>query len=359
MIAMNAPDFTHCTVHGQHHPGLSRDVSLSEHSAMQIGGMAEYFAIANNAADIQCAYDWASKSRVPVVTIGGGSNIIWTDVGFAGLVLKNHIRGFRISSQGDGLIELHLGAGEILDEVVERTTEMNLTGMECLSLIPGTCGGAIIQNSGAYGQEVGQNLISVDVYDTITKRFTVLPKSACCLRYRSSIFKNEERDRYVVLGFTVRLHFGYAEMPSHPALLAALRGNSPYSPADIRSALIKVRSSRLPDPARVPSCGSFFINPLLTREKFASIFSCVEIPHQMMDDGTIKVPAACLLERCGFKNHRNAELGFGTWYGQPLVIFAIGETSYKKLLEYSGMIRQAVQETFEILLEQEPITMGG
>jgi UDP-N-acetylmuramate dehydrogenase len=355
---MVVQEFALHAIHEQHHLRLIHDVELREHSTMRIGGSANFFAEVYSTADVRCAYIWAAEHNIPVTMIGSGSNIVWTDLGYAGLILRNHIRAFKIVSQGNGFTELHLGSGEILDEVVERTTQMHLTGMEYLSLIPGTCGGAILQNSGAYGQEISQTLVSVDVYDATTQKVIVLPKDVCNLSYRSSIFKYKESGRYAILGITVRLRRDHAQIPSHPALLASLCGKDRCSPADARSAVSRIRNSRLPDPATFPNCGSFFTNPIVSREDYASLSSGVIIPYQEVDGQRVKIPAAWLLEQCGFRDYSNAELGFGTWVGQPIVVFATRLASCKDLLQFSGLIKKAIAERFGIVLEQEPEVIG-
>lgn len=325
---------------------------------MRIGGRSKWFAKVQQAADVHCAYSWASEYNTPVCIIGSGSNIIWTDAGYAGVVLKNDIRGFQIVDQGAETVSLHVGAGEILDEVIERTVKMGLRGMECLSLIPGTCGGAVIQNSGAYGQEISQILLSADVYDTTSRKFVVLERDSCAFGYRSSIFKSSQRGRYVILGFTVRLRRGIASRPWYPALEKFFDKNDSFSPEDIRSAVIKIRQAKLPNPAVIPNCGSFFTNPVLTTQDFEMKLSQLEIPHQKVACGGYRVPAACLIDRCGLKDHFSPELGFGTWKNQPLVIFASQQSSCTKLLAYSNLIERAVQERFGVSLEREPILMG-
>ncbi|KAM0719455.1 hypothetical protein Q7P37_005360 [Cladosporium fusiforme] len=326
---------------------------------MRVGGFAKLFTKAHKTTDVQCAYSWAARNGLPICTIGSGSNIIWTDAGHKGLVLKNDIRGLQITSEEAESMVLDFGAGEVLDEVIERTVKLGLSGMECLSLIPGTCGGAIIQNSGAYGQEISQVLLSVKAYDTLLRKAIVLDKESCGFGYRSSVFKDSQRGRYVILSFTVRLRRGLMERPSYPALAALLDENDPPSPAYIRSTVIQIRRSKLPDPATIPNCGSFFTNPVLTREELEQIPHHLEIPHQVAADGRCRVPAAWLIEKCGLKGDYSRDLGFGTWKNQPLVIFAGRDSSCAKLLAYNGMVERAVRERFGIVLEREPVLMGG
>jgi UDP-N-acetylmuramate dehydrogenase len=345
-------------VNGDRRLQLEQDVDLRYHSTMRVGGSARFFAEANSIADVECAYNWAAERDISVYTIGSGSNIIWSDTGFSGLVLKNNIRGFQILSRQDNHVEIRLGAGEILDEVVERITHMGLTGMECLSLIPGTCGGSIVQNSGAYGQEISQVLQSVDVFDTTSRKVVALESNACNLGYRSSRFKDEEPGRHVILGFTVKLQTGPANRTTYPALLAMLGDRSHCSSAEMRAAVISIRESKLPNPAMAPNCGSFFTNPVLLAKDVNFALRNKQAPLHLLETGEYKVPAAWLIEHSGFKDHNNAELGFGTWATQPLVIYGTRQSSCTKLQQYSDMVKRAVLEKFGVKLVQEPVLVG-
>jgi UDP-N-acetylmuramate dehydrogenase len=345
-------------VNGDKRLQLARDIDLRDHSTMRVGGNARFLAEANSVGDVECAYAWAAERSIPVYTIGSGSNIIWSDTGYSGLVLKNKIRGFHILSQQDGQVEIRLGAGEILDEVVARTTHMGLTGMECLSLIPGTCGGAIVQNTGAYSQEISHVLQSVDVFDTTSCKVAVLETEACHLGYRSSRFKDEEPGRHVILGFTVKLRNGPAKRATYPALLAMLGDQSICSSAELRAAVIRIRESKLPDPAVVNNSGSFFTNPVLLAEDVGDALRDEQAPLHLLETGEYKVPAAWLIERSGMKGHNNAELGFGTWATQPLVIYATRQSSCAKLQQYSKLIKEAVFKKFGVELVQEPVLVG-
>lgn len=346
-------------VNGDRRLRLAQDVDLRDHSTMRVGGYARLFAEANSVADVECAYAWAAERHIPVYTIGSGSNIIWSDAGYSGLVLKNKIRGFHVLSRHDGEVEIRLGAGEILDGVVAQTTHMGLFGMECLSLIPGTCGGTVVQNSGGYGQEISQVLQSVDVFDTTSCKVVALKTEACNLGYRSSRFKDEEPGRHVILGLTVKLQTGPAKRTTYPALLAVLGDRNLCSSADLRAAVISIRESKLPDPAFVPNCGSFFTNPVLRAKDVNIALRNAQAPLHRLETGECKVPAAWLIEHSGLKGHSDAELGFGTWAKQPLVIYATRQSSSGKLQQYSKLVEEAVFEKFGVKLVQEPVLVGS
>ncbi|GAB7322919.1 hypothetical protein MBLNU13_g05460t1 [Cladosporium sp. NU13] len=324
---------------------------------MRVGGLARLFANVRNVAEVDWAYRWAASTSTSVCIVGSGSNVLWADEGYSGLVLHNDMRRFQVVSQNGDTIELHIGAGEILDDVVERSIQLGLTGLECLSLIPGTCGGAIIQNSGAYGMEISQVLQHVEVYDTHEYRTVTLTRDSCGLGYRTSRFKNDEPGRYVILSLTVKLQRGPPADIAYPALLAVLNKTAAPTSGEIRSAVIAIRKAKLPDPALVSNCGSFFTNPVVSSDSILAMLRNAGAPLFELESGKYKVPAAWLIERCGLKNHDDERLGYGTWPEQPLVLFATRQSSCNNLLEYSMMIEKAVKSKFHIELEREPVLM--
>jgi UDP-N-acetylmuramate dehydrogenase len=336
---------------------LHQNVDLKDHSTMRVGGPAKLFAKVRNVAEVDRAYRWAASTSTSVCTIGSGSNIFWADEGYSGLVLHNEMRGFQVVSQDGDNIELHIGAGEILDNVVERSIQLGLTGLESLSLIPGTCGGAVIQNSGAYGMEISQVMQHVLVYDTHTHQAVILMRDSCGLGYRTSRFKNDEPGRFVILSLTIRLQRGPPTNISYPALLSALNNAAAPTSAEIRSAVIAIRRGKLPDPAVVPNCGSFFTNPVVSSDAILHVLRSAQAPLYELESGLYKVPAAWLIEHCGLKNHVDVRLGYGTWPGQSLVLFATRRSSCNNLLEYSTMIEEAVKSRFHITLDREPVLM--
>ena len=339
------------------HLGLHHNVDLKDHSTMRVGGPARLFATVRNFAEVDWAYRWAASTSTSICIVGSGSNIFWADEGYSGLVLHNDLRGFQIVSQNGNTIELQIGSGEILDDVVVRSIQLGLTGLECLSLIPGTCGGAVIQNSGAYGMEISQVLQHVEVYDTHSHQAVTLTRDSCWLGYRTSRFKNDEPGRYVVIGLTVKLQRGPPSSTSYPALKTVLNNTAAPTSAELRSAVIAIRKAKLPDPAVVPNCGSFFTNPIISSVAILAILRDAGAPLYELESGKYKVPAAWLIEHCGLKNHVDVRLGYGTWPKQPLVLFATRQSSCNNLLEYSTMIEKAVKSQFHIELEREPVVM--
>jgi UDP-N-acetylmuramate dehydrogenase len=335
---------------------IQPNVSLAGYSTMGLGGPAAWLADVASRADVTEAVNWAAEKQLSVLMIGGGSNIIWQDSGFTGLVLVNRIMGYEQQVIDDTNVYLTIGAGENWDSVVERSVAAGLTGIEALSLIPGTAGGTPVQNVGAYGQEISETLTTVEAYDMQTGQWVTIPGSDCSFSYRNSRFKSTEHGRFLITGLTLHLSKGNPQPPFYGSVQAYFEEHNvtDYTPAALREAVIAIRSSKLPDPAVVHNTGSFFSNPVIPISQFESIMSETEIPHWNVDENSVKVPAAWLIEQAGFKDYHDAETGMRTWPKQSLVLVNEKARSTADLLKFKQKIIDAVQAKFGITLAQEP-----
>ncbi len=334
-----------------------QNVSLANYSTMQLGGPAAYACTVHDRPELTEALQWAEERNLPVMMIGGGSNIVWKDEGFNGLLIVNDIRRYEQFAEDETNYYLTIGAGEPWDSVVERSVQAGLNGIEALSLIPGTAGATPIQNVGAYGQEIADTLVSVEAYDSQTKTFLNIPAQDCAFGYRTSRFKTTDRGRYFITGLTLHLMKQNPTPPFYGSLQAYLdeHGIATFTPQVVRDAVIAIRSSKLPDPAQVANNGSFFANPIVDEGVLAQINADFgEVPHWPTRDGRVKIPAAWLLEQAGFKNVHDAETGMGTWPAQPLVLVNEHATSTAQLLAFKQKIVDTVQQKFGITLVQEP-----
>lgn len=324
---------------------------------MRLGGNAAYLVEVKSRSELKQAVDWAEEKTLPIIAIGSGSNIVWKDEGFDGLVIVNKIMGFEDYADDARSHYITVGAGENWDSVVARSVELGLSGIEALSLIPGTAGATPVQNVGAYGQEVAQTLTSVEVYDRKTKRFTNIPSEACGFAYRESKFQSEYRDRFIISGVTFHL---MAENPSAPYYMAVQQwldshGHTSATPSLIRQAVVEIRSAKLPNPAKVANCGSFFANPIISSSQLVELrANHPTLPCWPLDDGSAKLPAAWLLEQSGLKDYHDPETGMATWPTQPLVIVNENASSTTDVLAFKAKIVAAVQQKFGITLNQEP-----
>lgn len=336
---------------------VSQNVSLAAYSGMGLGGVAAYLTEVNDRMEVLEALSWAQERKLPVLMIGDGSNIVWRDEGFRGLVLVDRIKRYEVFQEDDINFYLNIGSGEPWDSVVERSVQAGLTGIEMLSLIPGRAGATPIQNVGAYGQEIANVLVSVEAFDTEVRDFVNIPVSDCALGYRTSRFKTVDRGRFFITGVTLHLNKGNPAPPFYGALQTYLDNAqiTDFSPAVMRQAVIAIRSSKLPDPAVVHNNGSFFANPIIPEGQFndwADGYN--QVPHWSMDGGSVKISAAWLIEQVGFKDFHDSETGMATWPKQSLVLVNEHAHSTADLLAFKQKIVDAVQRQFNITLEQEP-----
>jgi UDP-N-acetylmuramate dehydrogenase len=336
---------------------ILQNVSLKLHSTMHLGGNAAYMVDVADRHELTEALAWAEQSNLPVMMIGGGSNIVWKDEGFNGLIIVNKIMRFEEQNEDDENYYVTIGAGENWDSVVARTVERGVTGIEALSLIPGSAGATPVQNVGAYGQEIANVLVSVEAYDNETKQFVNLPGYECNFGYRTSRFKTGDRGRFFITGLTLHLIKGNPQPPYYRAVEGYFEEHqiTNVTPQVLRDAVIAIRQSKLPDPAKVANNGSFFANPLVDEGTFAQLQADHPgIPGWPADNGNVKIPAAWLMEQAGFKDFHDPETGMGTWPAQPLVLVNESAQSTAQLLQFKQKILDAVQQKFGILLEQEP-----
>jgi UDP-N-acetylmuramate dehydrogenase len=334
------------------------NIPLRDYTTMHLGGNASLLGIARLPAEIAGLYHNAKKINQSAFIIGGGSNLIVHDEGFSGLVIVNRIKGFEIIKDEKEFTTIKIGSGETWDKAVERTVEMNLTGIEALSAIPGTVGAAPVQNIGAYGQELADSLISLEAYDTVADNFVQLDASACGFSYRHSIFRGEQTGRYAITSITLRLFKGKPQPPFYDSLQKYLSQHNitEYTPANIRAAVIAIRADKLPDPAKLPSAGSFFKNTILETWKLNEIKEeYPDIPAYKMDGDHYKLSSGWLIEQTGLKGQLLNGMRVHT--GNALVLINESAKGYSDLADARDEIIKAVQDQFKITLEQEPLEM--
>lgn len=336
---------------------ILENVSLTAYSTMALGGTAAYLTEVATRMEVLEALSWAGERKLPAVMIGGGSNIVWGDDGFSGLVLVDKIMGYEAFEEDETNVYLTIGSGEPWDGVVERSVAAGLTGIEALSLIPGTAGATPIQNVGGYGQEISQTLTTVEAFDTQVGDFVVVPGSECGFSYRNSRFKGEDRGRFFITGLTLHLRKGNPSPPFYSSVQAYLEehGVKEYTPVVIREAVIAIRTSKLPDPALVHNTGSFFANPIIAESQLFDLQQRFEnLPHWPVEGGKAKLSAAWLIAEAGFKDYHDQETGMATWPKQPLVLVNEKAKSTADLLKFKQKIIDAVKAKFGITLVQEP-----
>ncbi len=336
---------------------MIENVPLAQYSTMKLGGQAAYFIEAKDQLTLTEAAANAKTYNIPIKVIGGGSNIIWSDEGFPGLVILNRIEGFKVASQDDFGTYITIGAGERWDSVVERCVNMGLSGIECLSMIPGTAGATPIQNVGAYGQDISQTLVTVTAYDLEEAKIVTLPAADCKFAYRSSIFKTSAKDRYLITAITLLLSKNSPMPPFYPAVSHYLEEHliTDYTPSALRNAVCDIRRLKLPDPSVTPNCGSFFANPVVDLNKLSEFQERYkDIPHWHIDEKQEKLSAAWLIDQAGFSNYYDEETGIATWPNQSLIFTNRSAKTTADLIKFANKIKSKVAQDFGIELIQEP-----
>lgn len=307
-------------------------------------------------AEVEEVYKNAHTNNLSLFVLGGGSNVIVRDEGFNGIVVRNRISGFEVIAETDSTTTIKVGAGENWDEVVKRTVDLNLTGVEAMSAIPGTAGAAPVQNVGAYGQEIADVLLSLEAYDSKTDSFVMLESEDCGFSYRHSIFRGDAMGRYVITSITIELYKAAPQPPFYGAVQTYLDENNItlYTPQVIRDAVTKIRTDKLPDPTVTPNTGSFFKNAIVEQWQLNDLRSDYpDIPTYDMSDGRFKVPTGWLIEQCGYKGKSLHNMRVHD--KNALVLINESATSYADLAAARDEVIGAVRDRFRIIIEQEPL----
>jgi len=335
---------------------ILNNISLADYTTMRLGGPAKYLVDVHSKIELQNTLKWAKSHNMPTVTIGGGSNVLFTDEGFDGVVIVNKIKGFETIERDDAGVTIKIGAGENWDLVVKRSVEMGLSGIEALSMIPGTTGAAPVQNIGAYGQELANTFVKLVAYDLNTDEYVSLNKEQCEFGYRTSIFKNESPRRYIIASITLKLSQSWMNPPFYDSLQKYFVRNSitEFSPSVVRVAVTAIRAEKLPDPKDLASCGSFFKSAIVERTVFDQLRQKFpKIPGFELNKTEVKIPAGWLVEKAGYKGVSD-ENGMGTYSKHALVVVNNSAKSYQDLVDFTDKIVNEVQEQFGITLEREP-----
>jgi UDP-N-acetylmuramate dehydrogenase len=333
------------------------DVPLAPLSTLGVGGPARWYAHATSVEQVQAAHRWAMDRRVPLFVLGGGSNIVVADRGFAGLVLHVAIAGAHVHAERDQAL-VDVGAGEPWDRVVAYVVEQGYGGMECLSGIPGLTGGTPIQNVGAYGQEVADTIERVTAVDRDSAERVVIPAAACGFSYRQSRFKRADAGRFIVCRVAYRVRRRPPTL-TYPDVVAWIERQRVSHPGvhDVRTAVLEIRRRKgmVLDPADADtrSVGSFFMNPVVPVETQARLGA----PGFPAADNRVKIPAAWLIERAGFgKGFAAGAAGLSSKH--PLAIVNRGGARAEDIVELACRIKRSVLERHGVVLRPEPVFVG-
>ena len=329
---------------------VAKSVSLKQFNTLALPATAQYYAVVSNVSQLLQGLEYAKQHQLEVVPLGGGSNLVLA-ADLSGLVLHMHLKGVTSRQLSDNKIDVTMAAGENWHSMVRHCLDRGWYGLENLALIPGNVGAAPIQNIGAYGVEHSDLLVSVDVVEIDSGTQSTLSCEQLEFAYRTSIFKQQAKDQYIVVGITLRLTTEPTVNIEYPALRAEL-DKLDATPQAVFEAVCRIRRNKLPDPQQLPNVGSFFKNPVIDQslaDRLANSFPDLPIyPHA---SGQCKLPAAWLIESCGYRGKRRGAVGMHNKQALVLVNYQGDSTDVLSLAEE---IRSQVETKFSISLEIEP-----
>ncbi len=331
---------------------IQENVSLKPYNTFGIDAKARFFVHVTTVEELVWVLE--QENYPEKLILGGGSNMLLTG-DIDALVIHIGLMGKEILEEGRTHTLIRVMAGENWHDLVLWTLERNLGGLENLSLIPGSVGSAPIQNIGAYGVELKDSFVSCEAVEVATGRKRLFSLEDCRFGYRESFFKQEGKGKFVITSVTLRLTSGEHQLRTEYGTIAdELEGADVLHPTitDISNAVIRIRQRKLPDPAVLGNSGSFFKNPVIDKGKLAEIQKKYEqVPFYSISEKEVKIPAAWLIDTCGFKGMRVGDAGVHEH--QALVLVNYGHASGKEILDLAKKIQTEVRDTFGISIEPE------
>jgi len=347
---------------------VREDVLLSDYTTLAVGGPARYFVEASNEDDVARAVELSSRHTLPLFVMGGGSNLLVSDAGYPGIVLRMATRGIvpaEMAGGGGAATEsFQVEAGEDWDTFVAHCVDRGLGGVECLSGIPGSVGGTPVQNVGAYGQEVSTVISRVRAYDRTSGRMVEIDNADCGFSYRTSRFNTTSRDQFIIQSVDFKLVKGQAANIQYRDVARYFEGK-PSLPtlAEVRQVVRAIRRQKamliVPGDPDCRSAGSFFKNPVVEETTYLRIEATAGpgVPKFPAAAGSVKIPAAWLIEKSGF--HRgHARGGAAISSRHTLALTNRAGATARDILELAREIRDGVRARFGIELRPEPVFLG-
>lgn len=332
---------------------LFENHSLQPYNTFGIAATARYFSPVRSTNELDALIRENKKSfQLPLLILGGGSNLLFTK-DFNGWVLKNELKGIELVREDQDHYYVKAMAGEKWHELVMHCVNRNYAGLENLSLIPGNVGASPMQNIGAYGVEIKDVFFELEAYHIAEQAIVRFGTGECKFGYRESVFKRALKNQYIILSVTFRLRKVPVFYTSYGAIEKELEAMQvpTLSIKAISDAVIRIRNSKLPNPEKIGNAGSFFKNPVIPTEQYQQIQERFSNIPGYANAATVKVPAAWLIEQCGWKGYRSGDAG--CYNQQPLVLVNYGTATGAEIFDLSTRIIQSVQEKFGILLERE------
>jgi len=333
---------------------LQENVSLRPHNTFGIEATSQYFTDISAPIDLQILMQSGLLNAFPFFILGGGSNVVFNKL-FAGVVVKISLKGITVEEETADSVLVKAAAGEVWSDFVGFCVAHNFYGAENLTAIPGTVGASPVQNVGAYGIEAKDIIESVEAYEILTGKQRIFSNSECQFDYRSSIFKHELKNKYIVASVTFRLTKQPKLNLEYGAIRAEIEKAGITNPtlADVSRIVANIREEKLPNPDKIGSAGSFFKNPVIPVAQFEALKekhpALVAYPHK----GEYKVAAGWLIEQCGWKGRQFGNVG--VYPKQALVLYNLGDCTGEEVKALAKEIQQSVETHFGITLEPEAI----
>ena len=331
---------------------IQNNFSLKKYNTFGIDAKAKEFVAVHSVNELTSVLiENKSKSKF---ILGGGSNMLLTK-DIDALVIHVDLKGKKVIKEDDDFVWVESQAGENWHEFVLWTIDQNLGGLENMSLIPGNVGTTPVQNIGAYGTEIKDTFVSCEAMKIDTQEMKTFSKEDCHFGYRESVFKHDVKDQYIITSVVFKLTKRHHKInTSYGDITKELEKQNVITPTlkDVSNAVIAIRQSKLPDPKELGNSGSFFKNPIILKSEYVKINTLhPEMPHYVISETQVKVPAGWLIERAGFKGKRFGDAGIHK--NQALVLVNYGNATGQEILNVSKDIQATVLKEFGIAIEAE------
>ena len=331
---------------------IQNNFSLKKYNTFGIEAKAKQFVAVHSVEDLKTVL--VENQSQPKFILGGGSNMLLTQ-DIQALVIHIDLKGIKVLKEDDNFVWVESQAGENWHEFVLWTIDQNFGGLENMSLIPGNVGTTPVQNIGAYGTEIKDTFVSCDAMNIATQEMKTFTKDDCHFGYRESIFKHEAKDQFIITSVVFKLtkHIHKINI-SYGDITKELEKQNVITPTlkDVSNAVIAIRQSKLPDPKELGNSGSFFKNPIIPKEQYEKAHALhPEMPHYVISETKVKVPAGWLIEKAGFKGKRFGDAGIHK--NQALVLVNYGNATGQEILNVSRDIQATILKEFGIAIEAE------
>lgn len=326
--------------------------NLKHFNTFHVSAFARYFITVTDIASLKEALKFATKKELPFMLIGQGSNLLFRE-NYSGVILEMNVHGKKILAEENGSVLVKVRCGESWHAFVQWCLDNKCYGLENLSLIPGNIGAAPVQNIGAYGVELCEVMESLEALEIATGELKTFSNADCRFSYRSSVFKEDLKDQYVIYSVSFRLNRETDVKIEYASLANALKGfpEKKITPELVSKKVCEIRSSKLPSPSKLGNAGSFFWNPVISTEEFSRLQKSFPNIVAYPNGDKVKLAAAWLIEQAGWKGYRKGDVGVHKDHALVLVNYGLG--TGEQLVALSEQIQSSIQDKFGISLTPE------